>query len=50
MHRLLLLLLRAAHARYMIGNVPYHRQITPWSCGDASSEMVAAVNCVDEKK
>lgn len=33
-------LLLAAEAAYMIDNVPYHRQITNFACGDASSEMV----------
>ena len=33
-------LVLAVAAAYLIPNVPYHRQITPFACGDASSEMV----------
>ena len=33
------LLVCAAAQSYMIPNVPYHRQITPFACGDASTEM-----------
>jgi hypothetical protein len=34
------LLLAPIAAAVMIANVPYHRQITDYACGDASTEMV----------